>query len=411
MGRALNDDALSLLLVGIDLVGLTISAKRAGYRVLAADYFGDYDLQSICDSYRSVIKQCSVLSSGRIGDGYDASDFVQLAESMAEEEQIYGILLSSGLDDEIDVLRELDGIAPILGNSPEVISVVRNRAGFFKELDRLNVPHPHTEFVLDLDEAKGRAGDIGYPVVLKPTEGFAGSGVRLVDDAHSLEEEFTRLATWSRKGVLVQEHVEGVHASLSIISTSKDARVLSVNEQLLGLKELHQTEPFGYCGNIVPLDVSSSVQTCCEELSSRISREFHLTGSNGVDVVISEDGIPYVIEVNPRFQGTLECVEQTLGVNLVQLHLQACLKGALPRDIGEPEEYWSRLILHAPLEAAAPDLTVWNGVRDIPIPGSLVGEGEPLCSVFSRGESREASLGRAEEKATSIYASISRSGH
>lgn len=405
----MNNDSLSLLLVGIDLVGLTISAKRAGHRVLAADYFGDYDLQSICDSHSSVIKQCSGLSSGRIGDRYDASDFVQLAESMAEEEQICGILLSSGLDDEIDVLRELDRIAPILGNSPEVISAVRDREGFFKELEWLNVPHPHTEFVFDLEEAKGRAGDIGYPVVLKPTESFAGSGIRLVEDAHSLEEEFTRLAKWSRKGVLIQEHVDGVHASLSIISASKDARVLTINEQLLGKSELHQTEPFGYCGNIVPLDVASSVQAHCEEISSRISRGFNLSGSNGVDLVISEDDIPHVIEVNPRFQGTLECVERALGVNLVQLHLQACMKGALPRKIAEPEEYWSRLILYAPLEAVAPDLTGWVEVRDIPVPGSLVGEGEPLCSVISRGESREASLENARKNADSIYASISRS--
>ena len=39
----------SLLLVGMDLVGLALSAKKAGYSVYAADYFGDLDLRKACD--------------------------------------------------------------------------------------------------------------------------------------------------------------------------------------------------------------------------------------------------------------------------------------------------------------------------------------------------------------------------
>ena len=402
---------MNLLLVGVDLVGLAISAKRAGYRVLAADYFGDYDLQRTCDRCVSVIQQRSGASSGRIEESYDSKAYFRLTESMAEEEHVDAILLSSGLDDEFDTLSELERIAPILGNKPEVIRAVRDREGFFSELNRLGIPHPHTELASDLREAKERARDIGYPVVLKPTVGFAGSGIRFVDSVQSLEDEYTRLEGWNPEGVLIQEYVEGLNASVSFISTSKDARVLTVNEQLIGMEEVYPSEPFGYCGNIVPLDVSESTRAQCEEISARISRRFNLWGSNGVDLVITEDGTPHIIEVNPRFQGTLECVERILGVNLVQLHVQACLKRTLPKEIDESDEYWSRLILFAPWEAVALGLTGLPGVRDIPFPGSIIEEGEPLCSVFSRGDSRETSLNKAKMKADSIYSSIRRSTH
>ena len=398
----------SLLLVGIDLVGLAISAKRAGYRVLSADYFGDNDLRKICDRCFSVIKQKSGSSSGRIEESYDPQVFIRLVKSMAEEERIDAVLLSSGLDDAFDVLKEIEGIAPILGNDPEVINTVRDRVKFFKELKRLGIPHPHTELVRDLEEAKRQTRDIGFPVVIKPMEGFAGSGIRKVDDVRRLEEEFTRLENWGVGGVLMQEYVDGIHASVSFMASSRDARVLTVNEQLLGIKELFQTEPFGYCGNIVPLGVDEPTRAACERITTKISRRFNLSGSNGIDLVISEDGTLNLIEVNPRFQGTLECVEEVLGLNLVKLHVEACVKGSLPKEIDKPYNFCTRLILFASEDMATPDLSVWSGVRDIPVPGSIVEEGEPLCSVVSTGGSKEASLENAKTKAESIYSSIQR---
>ena len=37
----MKDEVGALFLVGMDLVGLAFSAKKAGYSVYAADYFGD----------------------------------------------------------------------------------------------------------------------------------------------------------------------------------------------------------------------------------------------------------------------------------------------------------------------------------------------------------------------------------
>ena len=406
----MDRDISTLLLVGVDLVGLAISAKQAGYRVLSADYFGDIDLRRICDRCNSVLDQKCGSSSGRIEEVFDPQAFVRMAESMAKEERIDAVLLSSGLDDASEALEEIEGIAPILGNDPEIINAVRDRRRFFGELKRLGIPHPHTELVTELQEAKRRARDIGFPVVIKPTEGFAGSGIRKIDDVCSLEEELTHLGGWS-SGILIQEYMEGVHASVSFVASSRDARVLTVNEQLLGLGELYQAETFGYSGNTVPLGVDEPTREACERITAKISSRFNLSGSNGIDLVISEDGAPNLIEVNPRFQGTLECVEEVLGSNLVNLHVEACVKGTLPKEMGNPYRHSTRLILYAPEDVAAPDLTGWSGVRDIPVPGSIIEEGEPLCSVSSTGGSREASLEKAKKKAESIYGSIRRARH
>jgi len=409
-GEHLAGESLNLLLVGVDLVGLAHSARREGHRVFAADYFGDLDLKQACDRCLSVLNQKKGKSTGSLESVFDPLDFVDMARELCGEAQMDGILLSSGLDDSFDELHELDELAPIIGNPPETAKKVREKGSFFRELERLNIPHPSTAIVRNLEGARDAALDIGYPIVLKPLEGFAGSSIRIVGEPQTLEAAYIDVQR-SSSGVVVQEYIDGTHASISLIASASGAVTLTLNEQLLGLEEVYQREPFGYCGNIVPLDAKDSTAEYCKEIAEKIGGHFGLRGSNGIDFVISKDGVPHVVEVNPRFQGTLEAVEAVLGMNLVKTHLLACRQGVLPTNLGDPSRYSARLILYAPRRLVAPDLTHVDGVTDIPLPGSILKGGEPFCSVNSTGDSREASLGKAQKKAGLIYSSIRRVRH
>ncbi|MEM3672833.1 MAG: ATP-grasp domain-containing protein [Candidatus Bathyarchaeia archaeon] len=148
------------------------------------------------------------------------------------------------------------------------------------------MPHPKTKLASDVFEAKASAAKIGYPVIIKPTSGFGGAGTRLALNDKEIEKIFCEVSQESGS-ILIQKFIEGVHASMSILAGDKDAKVVSVNEQLLGLPSVFQNEPFGYCGNIVPLHVNSSVFEKCESVAKKIALHFGLKGSNGIDMVIS----------------------------------------------------------------------------------------------------------------------------
>ncbi len=388
----------SLLLVGLDLVGLAKSAKVAGFKVYAADYFGDYDLIKICDGCRVIIKQKAGKSCGRFENYFSPEKFIDLVKAILKEVSADAILLSSGLDDSFEVLEELDELVPILGNKPEVFRKVRDKFEFFKELKRLNLPSPETIIVESLEDAKIAAKDIGYPVIVKPSGGFAGIGIRKAMNPKELKEGF-EAASLINNRVLIQEYVAGVNASISFVSSTGKVEVLTVNEQLLGLKEIGQQEPFGFCGNIVPLAVSSETFQKCYEIVRKIASHFGLLGSNGIDFILSDEGKPYVIEVNPRFQATLECVERVLDLNLVEMHIKACLNMNLPPIPRQTGKYCVRLILFSKSRVKVKDLTGLSWVRDIPFPEVIVEEGEPLCSVIAKADKKELSL----EKAKFIY--------
>ncbi|MEM3672834.1 MAG: hypothetical protein QW468_01210 [Candidatus Bathyarchaeia archaeon] len=106
--------------------------------------------------------------------------------------------------------------------------------------------------------------------------------------------------------------------------------------------------------------------------------------------------------MNPRFQGTLGCIERVFGINLVDAHIKACLYGDVP-TLRRSSKFCTRLILYAPKRVIAPELTVFEDLWDIPLPNSIIEEGEPLCSVLTEGKSRDTSLQKAEGKAKLIY--------
>lgn len=391
----------NLLVVGIDTVSIANSAKKAGYRVYAADYFGDVDLRRVCSGCKAIIDQQRGESSERMESKFKPEAFLKMAKSLLEKYEINAILLSSGLDDCFDVLCKLNDLIPILGNPPKIIERVREKRGFFRELKCLGIAHPETAIVKDIDEAKAASAEIGYPIVLKPTKGFGGVGIRIVQNSKEIEKAFPEISLLS-KDVLIQQFIDGIHASVSFLVADKDVKVLTISEQLLGLRFLFQQEPFGYCGNIVPLYVAESIFERCKCIAEKIALHFGLKGSNGIDLVLSKEGSPYVVEVNPRFQGSLECIEKVLGVNLVEAHINACLYGSLPTARESPTSC-TRLILCAPKRCIAPDLTVFPEVRDIPLPETIIEKGEPLCSVLTEGHSGNNSLENARRVVKSIY--------
>ena len=111
----------NVLAIGVDVVRLAVSAKKAGYEVFAADYFGDQDLERVCLKGLSIIEQRPGATCGRMGTDFEAEPLLHFAKELADKNQIDGVLLSSGLDDSHSVLCELNDLIPILGNQPDVL--------------------------------------------------------------------------------------------------------------------------------------------------------------------------------------------------------------------------------------------------------------------------------------------------
>jgi predicted ATP-grasp superfamily ATP-dependent carboligase len=259
---------------------------------------------------------------------------------------------------------------PRAGTDVETIRTFLDKSATQEFFSRLAVPHP------------GIAEEGRYPVMIKPVNGAGGwrnAIVRTDDEKEAWIADFDL-------PYICQQFVEGMPASVSCVSDGRRAVAIAANEQIL---RGSGDSAFGFAGSITPCDhpLAGEMMALAEEIVSASG----CVGSVGVDFVLSDDAV--AIEVNPRFQATLDTVEGSTGANLFSLHMDAC-SGRLPRRRPQSIRYSARRILFAEKDFMVRSrLNRFAAIAaDIPHPGTEFTEGDAMISVFGYGSSRDDAL-------------------
>ncbi len=179
-----------------------------------------------------------------------------------------------------------------------------------------------------------------------------------------------------------QKQVTGIPASVSCIADGKHAVAVAANEQVLRGGDV---SPFGFIGSITPLDHPLAARM--KSLAVKAAAASGCVGSVGIDFVLGEDS--WAIEVNPRFQATVDTVETSTDLNLFTLHMDAC-GGKLSPGVPDPARYAARQILFADRDMVVKeDLSRFAPrIADIPWPGTAFEDGQAVVSVLGTGGNR-----------------------
>ncbi len=360
---------MKLLLVAPSARMLAESARLAGYDFIALDYFGDLDT---CEA-----GECYSLNHTYGAEG-DSDRCIDRLYSHIGDVEFTHVIYGSGFENHPEYVAELEGKYRVLGNGTDTLRRVRDWGNFFSSLKRIGVAFPES-FVVGGDEVRDFSGDW----IIKPLKTGGGHGIfRLCEqvDFEALDDR-----------VLIQEFIDGKEISASLISDGSEAVCLCATEQLIGT----HFNRYRYVGNIAPLDADKELLREIEEVSKKVVEEFELVGSVGVDLMLS-DGVPYVVEVNPRVQGSMEAVEKVCGKSVVDLHVKACLRDI---DIVELEAalsikrksgYFGRKILFADRDVRfSIKQQEFDFVKDVPHYGEVIKELDPICTVLARGKTRD----------------------
>ena len=118
-------------------------------------------------------------------------------------------------------------------------------------------------------------------------------------------------------------------------------------------------------------------------MAEEIIAKLGLVGSNGVDFLLTEKG-PVVVEVNSRFQGSLDTVELSGGGNVFQAHLQS-FAGRLPKKPAQPRRTAGRIIVYAPRDLI--NRRTWSGLDGrCAGKGSRIAADDPILSIMPRDQ-------------------------
>jgi len=363
---------------------MVASAVRGGHDVVAVDFFGDRDQALVAESYALERDLGLPLTAEGLGEA---------ARRVGAETVVYG----ANLENHAAVVAQLAGEHEVLGNPPEVLREVRDWALLRRACEESGIAHPVT--LLPGEEAAAVTGRW----LRKRVRSGGGHGVsrwdgRPIDEDHVLQSE-----------------VDGVPASVAFVADGRDCRILGLSEQLIGRAALGSSG-FGWCGNILPLGLSpmesAAANAEVRRTASTLTRRFGLRGVNGMDVVIGRDrrGVvrPHVVEVNPRYSGSMELLEDAGGVNVFSAHVDACA-GTLPGD-DTPQSTVpgsvGKAIVYARRRVTTPDTGAWlaRGVRDVPRSRETIAAGHPICTVVAEGRDRRECLAGLLARATEVYA-------
>ncbi|MFB3765246.1 MAG: ATP-grasp domain-containing protein [Methanotrichaceae archaeon] len=333
---------MMILIAGISVRHIASSAVKAGFSVIAADCYCDLDLER-CASQTILLPE---------------EDVVQNLQEHIDRFSPDAVILGPGIE-EARVKN-----ARVLNNPPEKIAQVSDKLWLAQWLESKGFPHIKTQTSAD---------GIVFPAIVKPRKSAGGVGCELVKNKNDL---------LPGGGVIIQEFVEGLPASVSTIGNGHVGRAIAVNEQLIGAGWTG-ARGFRYSGNITPLAAPSQGIT---EIAEDITSELGLVGSNGIDFLLTEKG-PVVVEVNPRFQGSIDTVELSTGINVFCAHLES-FDGILP-EYPNPEKVAGRAIIYAEDELRIDGDLSSAWITDIPRIGSIIKKEDPVASILAIGRDRE----------------------
>ncbi len=374
-----------ILAIGYSVRHIVCSGSRAGYEMYAADAFGDVDTMRCAKRY-SPLNPLQLHADVKFLKG--------------EINEVDDIIIGSGLERADFGFLTVENRRRILGNAPELMKEVSNKAWLSSRLDDFGIPHPLTYTGREIVEGEEKAKHFHYPVVAKPAYGGGGTANFFCRD----EKELIR---WAKQlpDFLFQEYIKGKHASVSLISSKREAISVSVNEQLIGLDSLDAPGPFVYCGNVSPFVTKFSERLC--EIAEELTNELGLVGSNGVDFVVTDEEL-FVIEVNPRFQGSLDTVELSTGLNLVDASMKAVKEGDLLVERAKAKKYAAKAIVFAKQQGKVIENfdIEEGGIVDIPEKGRIIKPGEPIGTGIGIGDSRGSAFAEAMKNVERIKAGV-----
>ena len=422
-----------VLLAGVSTRAAAESAARAGFAVTAVDAFADLDQHA---SVRALA----------LPRRFTAHAAARAARDVECDAVAYG----SSFENHPRAVAALAAGRTLWGNTPAVLRRVRDPYLVAQTLGRRGFPVPIV-----------RSGEPVEPVALPEqvepldpsardwlVKPLASGGGRRVRPWRRTDRTGGRRADRSRaarvpRGCYLQELVEGTPGSVVFVAAGGRAVPLGVSRQLIGETAFGATG-YRYCGSILApagdagrgddiddlddLDDMALVDRACA-LARAVAEEFGLAGVNGIDF-IARNGIPYAIEVNPRWCASMELVERAYGVSVFGAHAAACAAGALPdfdlararrgasavgkavifarRDVvvGDTHAWLAHLAVPAHPALPAHPAREIPEIHDVPRAGEEIAAGRPVCTVFAAGHDAASCHATLVRHAERVYADL-----
>ena len=376
------ETGVHVLVAGVSTRALAESAARAGYRVSAVDAFGDADLCALA----------RVVPLRRDGPFPYGADAAALAARTVKAELV---AYTSNFENHPAAVAALARGRRLLGNPPAVLARVRNPLLLSRALAARGLAAPITR----ASSPAGRPDERRW--LLKPRRSGGGHGIVPWTGGRSVPRH-----------AYLQERIAGLPGSVVFAADGRHAAPLGFTRQLVG-EAAFGAHGFRYCGSLLAstrdrlFPRHSVLFDGAAALAEAATASFGLRGLNGIDF-IARNGVPFALEVNPRYSASMELIERATGLSLFGIHVGACAgrRTAPPPPAGR---VLGKAIVFARHDVVIDDPHRWGvEAADVPHPGERIPAGRPICTVFAESRSADRCRTALEAAAARVYRATAR---
>ena len=346
------------------------------------------------DGYETIMVNCNPET---VSTDYDTSDRLYFEPVTLEDvlaivdiEKPKGMIVQFGGQTPLKLVEALEAYGvPIIGTGADAIDRAEDRERFQDVLNKLTLLQPDNRTATDLESGLKGAGEIGYPLVVRPSYVLGGRAMEIVYSDEELSRYMMSAVDVSNSSPVLLDRFldQAVEVDVDAISDGKQV--------VIGAIMQHIEQAGVHSGDSA---CSLPAYTLTDEVQDEIRRqviamavELEVIGLMNVQLAVQDDKI-YVLEVNPRASRTVPFVSKCIGTSLAKVAAR-CMAGMSLADQGFTQEIIPE---HVSVKESVFPFAKFQGVDPILGPemkstGEVMGVGDTFGEAFAK-----ASLGAGD---------------
>lgn len=209
----------------------------------------------------------------------------------------------------------------LIGPSPEAMEIMGNKLSAKAAALRYNIPMvPGTDHAItDLNDAKNRAIEVGFPILIKAAAGGGGKGMRIVEQAEDFGEQMNlavseAISAFGDGSVFIERYVTSPrHIEIQILGDTH-GNIVHLFERECSVQRRHQKVIEEAPSSVLTEKIRNEMGKCAVD----VARSVNYTGAGTVEFILDENLDFFFLEMNTRLQVEHPVTELITGIDLVK---------------------------------------------------------------------------------------------
>ena len=219
-----------------------------------------------------------------------------------------------------------------IGPTPEAMEIMGNKLSAKAAALKYNIPMvPGTEeAITNVEEAKNRAVEVGFPILIKAAAGGGGKGMRIVNKVEDFLEQMQlavseATSAFGDGAVFIERYVSSPrHIEIQVLG-DMHGNIVHLFERECSVQRRHQKVIEEAPSSVLTPEIRAEMGRCAVD----VARAVNYVGAGTVEFILDEELNFFFLEMNTRLQVEHPVTEMITGLDLVKEQIKIARAEAL----------------------------------------------------------------------------------